>query len=110
MEGIANPDRSVGRRTARFWKPLEIAAGCIALVLWFGAMSLWMYYDSTRPTTPDRDTGRIYAQNTHGSVVYLTRTEETTVLMLIWGGAVLFVVAVAIDMSVRRFQRKDSRV
>src|SRR5262245_1192540 len=99
---------SLGWRPARFWKPLEIVAGCLALALWLSAMSLWMYFDATRPTAPDQDAGRIYAQSTHGSIVYLTRGETTTITTLMWSAGAVFVIGVAIDLSVAPFrQRKD---
>lgn len=106
MEGTTNPDmRTRGWRTARFWKPLEGAAACLALVTWFGAMGLWMYYDATRPITPDQNTGRIYPQNTHGSIVYLIRQEKVKVSTLMWVAGVLVIVAIGIEISVRPFRR-----
>jgi len=69
-------------------------------------MALWMYYDATRPITPDPTTGRIYPQNTHGSIVYLIRQEEMNASALMWVGGVLMVVAIGIDMSVRPFRRQ----
>ena len=106
-EATTNSDiRGRGWSTARFWKPLEAAAACLALITWFGAMALWMYYDATRPITPDPTTGRIYPQNTHGSIVYLIRQEEMNASALMWVGGVLMVVAIGIDMSVRPFRRQ----
>jgi len=84
---------------------LEVAAACLALIAWFGAMALWMYYDATRPITPDLNAGRIYPQSTHGSIVYLIRQEKLNVSALMWAGGVLMVVAIGIDMSVRPFRR-----
>jgi hypothetical protein len=106
MEATTTPDvRKRGWRTARFWKPLEVTGACLALVAWFGAMGLWMYYDATRPITPDQNTGRIYPQNTHGSIVYLIRQEKMNVSALMWVAGVSMVVAIGIDMSVRPFRR-----
>ena len=84
---------------------VEVAAACLALVAWFGAMALWMYYDATRPITPDQNTGRIYAQNTHGSIVYLIRREKMNVSALMWVAGVLMFVVIGIDMSVEPFRR-----
>ena len=106
MEATTNPDmRRGGWRTARFWKPLQVAAACLALVAWCGAMALWTYYDATRSITPDQNTGRIYLQNTHGSIVYLIRQEKMNVTVLMWVAGVLMVVAIGIDMCVRPFRR-----
>ncbi len=105
---MASVERSRSWRTARFWKPIEIAAGCLTLVLWFGAIALWMYFDATRPTVPDQDVGRIYAQNTHGSIVYLNRSEKTTISALMWSAGAVFAVHVAIDLCVAPFRRRNS--
>src|SRR5262249_16000274 len=98
--------RTLSWRGARFWKPLEIAACCLTAATWFGAMGLWMYYDATRRTTPNQTTGQTYPQNTHGSIVYLNRSEETAVRVLIWAAGVSGVVAVGVNIYVRPFRRR----
>ncbi len=110
MEAMTNPDiQKRGWRTARFWKPVEVAAACLALVAWLGAMALWMYYDATRPITLDQNSGRIYPQNTHGSIVYLIRQEKMNVSALMWVAGVSMVIAIGIDMSVRPLRGEMSR-
>jgi hypothetical protein len=47
----------------------------LSLVIWFGAFGLWFQYDGTRPTTPQIESGRVYALNTHSHIVYLTMAE-----------------------------------
>jgi len=94
------------RRAARFWKPLEVAALCVTAVAWFGSTALWMHYDATRPTRPDDSTGRVYAQNTHGSIVYLNKAEEATVTVLMWTAGMSAVIAIGIDASVNPFRRR----
>lgn len=69
-------------------------------------MALWMYYDATRPTTPDRNTGQIHPLNTHGSIVYLNRSEEATVTVLMWAAGVSGVIAIGVDVYVKPFRRR----
>ena len=59
------------RRTQRILK----LAGVVSLALWMGGIALSFQYDGTRPTMPQPDKGRTYALNSHGHVVYLTRSE-----------------------------------
>jgi hypothetical protein len=47
---------------------------------------LWYAYAYTRPSTPNATTGRVYAHNTHGTVVYLTLGEEFRLIALECGG------------------------
>jgi hypothetical protein len=49
----------------------------IGLAIWIFHFFVWYQYDGTRPTRQDMDSGRIYPQNTHGHVVYLTKEENT---------------------------------
>jgi hypothetical protein len=39
-------------------------------------------YDETRPPRPDASVGRVFAQNTHGHVVYLTQSEDALLTKL----------------------------
>ena len=59
------------RRTERVLK----FAGVISLAIWMGGTALSFHYDGTRPTLPQPGKGRTYALNSHGHVVYLTRSE-----------------------------------
>ena len=79
-----------------------VAAACLALAIWFGAVELWMHYDATRPSKPDESTGRIYAQNTHEHYVYLNLQEWRSVRGLSLLAGALFVGAVGIDVFVVR--------
>jgi membrane protein YdbS with pleckstrin-like domain len=104
-----NPQQPHGRRSARLWKVTEIAAGCLALAIWVGAMALWMHLDATRPHTADAATGRIYALNTHGSIAYLNHRERTMMRTLTWTAGALFVTGVGIDILVRPFRRGSAQ-
>jgi len=55
----------------------------LSTVLGFSALAIWLFrfhvsyqYDATRPPKLDASSGRFYAHNTHGHVVYLTKEED----------------------------------
>jgi hypothetical protein len=50
--------------------------GVLGLAVWLFHLYVWYQYDATRPRQPDASSGRVYAQNTHGHIVYLTREED----------------------------------
>jgi hypothetical protein len=68
-----------------------------ALILWFSSIYLWMHFDATRPTHPDTASGRLYPQNTHGSIVYLNASEQFQLRCLDWGSGVTFLFAVLLS-------------
>jgi hypothetical protein len=61
------------RKPARM---LSALLGFSALAVWLFHFHVWYQYDATRPHKPDASSGRSYAQNTHGHIVYLTAEEE----------------------------------
>ena len=65
-----------------------------ALLLWLSFIYLTMRFDATRPTHPDVASGRLYPQNTHGSIVYLNAAERFRLQCLGWGSGATFLVAV----------------
>ena len=63
-------------------------------ILCFLGLGIWLFhlyafevYDRTRPVTADASSGRIYEQNNHGHIVYLTREED----LRLWWLSMLFV-------------------
>jgi hypothetical protein len=86
-----------------------LAAGIAWLILFFSAIALWIYYDGTRPTTPDPAVGRIYPLNTHGSIVYLLYEERVRLYGLIGAALIAGVVMIGIDMLKGRFLRRRHR-
>jgi len=46
------------------------------LTIWLFHFCVWYQYDGTRPTKAIESAGRIFPQNTHGHVVYLTKEES----------------------------------
>jgi len=73
--------------------------GWVSMAIWFGGIGLWFQYDWTRPTTPDQQTGRIYALNTHSHVVYLTRAESNWLNGVLATGFISGFIAIALGLS-----------
>jgi hypothetical protein len=48
----------------------------LSLLIWLGHFVLFYQYDGTRPPAPEVYEGRVFPQNNHGHVVYLTVEEE----------------------------------
>lgn len=67
-----------------------------ALELWFFSMGLVIHYDATMPNTPDAASGRVILQNSHGSIVYLTHSQQLRIRVLEFGSGALFLIAVAL--------------
>ncbi len=84
MTHSGRPSRDV---VARYWKVAEIGAIVVCALCGIAAGALWMYYDYTRPPIPDVGAGRIYRLNTHGSIVYPSRTEN----ILLWTASAIAV-------------------
>jgi hypothetical protein len=71
--------------------------GALALAISFFYFDIWYRYDGTRPLRPDASSGRVYALNTHGRVVFLNKEEDaglTSLTILTFG---LFGTGVLID-------------
>jgi hypothetical protein len=65
--------------TGKYRKPARVLStilGFSALVVWLFHFHVWYQYDATRPRQRDELSGRLFAQNTHGHVVYLTKEED----------------------------------
>jgi hypothetical protein len=83
-----------------------LVAGIALLILFFSAIELWIYYDRTRPPTPDPAVGRIYPMNTHGSIVYLLYEERVRLYGLIGAALIAGVVMIGIELLKGRFLRR----
>jgi hypothetical protein len=69
----------------RYRKPAKIIGslfGFSALAVWIFHFLVFFKYDDTRPRQPDRSAGRIYAQNNHDHLVYLTKGEYSDITNL----------------------------
>jgi hypothetical protein len=69
----------------KYRKPARILASLLCfsgLAIWLFHFYVWYQYDGTRPRHPDTASGRVYSQNTHGHVVYLTKEEDARITKL----------------------------
>jgi hypothetical protein len=67
--------------------------GSLALAIWLFHFCLWYQYAATRPRQFDASSGRLYPLNTHGSVVYLNKDEDTRLTGLTVFAFSLFAIA-----------------
>jgi len=89
--------RPMSRSFVRFRRlktMVVVALAVLALITWFRFIALTSHFDQTRPTHPDAASGRVYPQNTHGSIVYLNASEQSRLRRLSWGSGLIFLVAV----------------
>lgn len=68
-----------------------------ALLIWIAAIALFFHYDQTRPNHSVPSAGRIYGQNNHCHVVYLTQDEDSLVNRLMFLPFCLFFVGFTVD-------------
>jgi hypothetical protein len=93
----------------RFWKRLGSIAAVAMIVLVCALSYLWYDYAYTRPRVSQPDQGRVYALNTHGLIVYLTKEEQFR-LSLLQGAVVISGVCFALTVAFAlRANREDGR-
>lgn len=63
---------------------MATATGFAMFVSGFSHVYLWLQYAHTRPRFVQPDHGRVYALNTHGLIVYLTKDEQFRLDLLQW--------------------------
>jgi len=68
-----------------------LVIGAVALI---SALCLFYSYQGTRPKSAQPEIGRIYASNNHGSIVYLTKDEDSLLTYLEYGGLICWVVGI----------------
>lgn len=78
-------------------KILPAALGVFALLLWASSLSLFYQYDATRPTSPEPFEGRVFSQNNHGHVVYLTAEENLRTNFMNWVAFGIFMIGALIQ-------------
>ena len=69
----------------KYRKPARMLGSVLCftgLAVWFFHLYVWYQYDGTRPTQPVEAIGRVFPQNSHGHVVYLTEKENTRLTRL----------------------------
>jgi hypothetical protein len=70
-------------------KQIGMLAITLGFTSFFGGMILSLHYDRTASIEPVQQESRIYAQDEHGHVVYLTAAKHRLVNSLIFGGWLL---------------------
>jgi len=68
---------------------------CLAVSAGMGLASIYLFYSyhyGTLPAIPRPDLGRVYPSNNHGSIVYLTQSENDLLNVLQFGGVIPFLV------------------
>jgi hypothetical protein len=73
-----------------------------ALLIWFSFARVYRHYQSTCPTVADENAGRIYSLNEHGHVVYLTWSEQSSLISLALATAVCFFSGYLVDRKIRK--------
>jgi hypothetical protein len=71
--------------------------GSMALAIWLIHFCLWYQYAGTRPRQPDAASGRHYALNTHGTIVYLNKREDANLTWLTVSAVSLFGIAFLVN-------------
>ena len=88
------------------WKILETLAAVIGGISGLTSLFFWTYYDYTRPRAADPATGRLYALNTHGSIVYLTQAEHLSIRALWWIAGFCLIISAFIEVYAKPFRRR----
>jgi|SRR5579863_921130 len=95
------------RKHARLAKIAGSILCSLGLGIWLFHSYVFEGYDRKCPVTPDVSSGRIYEQNNHGHIVYLTKQED----LRLWWLSVLSVAVfgsgfLVIGVFTDGFQRK----
>jgi hypothetical protein len=87
----------------------EYLFAVMALGSFFTYMGFWEVYAHNRPTIASESIGRIYPLNNHGVVVYLTASEKLHMDAFLWAAVPLFLIAVLIDVYMRRSDKMSRK-
>jgi hypothetical protein len=89
--------------TRQNWQRLEKSLGFAALCsfLTFWVLQFWFWKMSPRVA----DLAAVNPLNFHGTQVYLTNIEQLWSDSLLYGGAALFLAAIAIDVWIKPFRK-----
>ncbi len=77
--------RKIGKKYKKFSGGLLIGVACFLGTFW---LYLQSYYANEYPRTPNISIGRVVPLNVHGTVVYLTETEQSTLTWVFLGAMV----------------------
>jgi hypothetical protein len=78
------------------------------VIIWFGFIGLFEQYSYTRPITPKENEGRVYQQNNHGHITYLTAQEQLRLQLLEFSAPVLFIAGLLIDPHRKMWRWRNS--
>jgi hypothetical protein len=84
----------------KYRMPAKIVSGtmaCSALAVWFFYFYVYYQFDGSRPRGADQAAGRVFAQNNHGHVVYLTAAEHNRLIVIAILAGALFGTALLIN-------------
>jgi hypothetical protein len=87
----------------------RVARGLVwlAAVVWFGFIGLFEVYSYTRPTLLEKTEGRVYEQNNHGHITFLTAQEHFRLELLEFSAPVLFLAGALIDPKRRTWKLRE---
>lgn len=85
-------------------KSLVVLSLSISVGMFISSLYLfYLYHDGHLPNSPQPTIGRVYPSNNHGSVVYLTRSENNLLKFLQFGGMIPFLVGFILNRRWRVF-------
>jgi hypothetical protein len=99
--------KEVGPRTANsmrqaVWRWAERGLVAAAVCSMISCVLLEVWFLKTAPTTPVF--GGIHAIKWHGTIVYLTDAQQLQIDTLFWGGPVLLLMALGVNLWSRSFR------
>jgi hypothetical protein len=83
-------------------RALKVLSGIAALCFWFSGFFTWIHFGANRSKVAEPENGRVIPLNNHGSVVYLTASENYLLDGLMIAGVVFFLLTVILHLLERR--------
>jgi hypothetical protein len=86
----------------KFWTSLARVFGFCAITIWFGHFYFWYSYFDAGPREPDYASGHVIPLNNHGSVHYLTASQDQNITRMEFAAFLLFAVGFLIQELIVR--------
>jgi hypothetical protein len=86
----------------KFWNALSRVLGYSALAVWLGHFYFWYSYFDSSPRQPDYTNGHVIPLNNHGSVHYLTASQDQNITCMELAAFLLFAVGFLIQETIVR--------
>jgi hypothetical protein len=99
-EATTEAAKNVMTRNIWRWAERALVLAALSSLLSFGLLEFWVL--KTAPSNPG--SGAIHAIKWHGATVYLTDTQQLETDTLFWGGPVLLLVALGLNLWVKLFR------